>query len=355
MNLSFPRRRKVSAFGLDIGASAVKAVELGPARGGGLALKAYAAVPLPRHALVEGIIKDVGVVADAIRQCVQDAGIGTRAAVISISGREAITKRVLLPKVSTRERADAIMLEAEHHIPYALDEVFVDYQVVRESVNTMDVLLVAVKRLRVREYVATVEAAGLEAAIVDLDAFAMQNQFELGATAAGDDAVALLDIGASVMKTNVVRSGVPIFVRDVSVGGHHCTAAIAQRLHLPFEQAEAAKRGADVGVRREDLAPALESVSRELSFEIQRTFDYFASTADSEPIGRIVLSGGCARLAGLRELLSASWGIPVEQARPFQAIQVEAAGQLGEGVEPLGPILAVAVGLALRAPGGRTA
>ena len=108
-------------------------------------------------------------------------------------------------------------------------------------------------------------------------------------------------------------------------------------------------------MRREDLAPALESVSRELSFEIQRTFDYFASTADSEPIGRIVLSGGCARLAGLRELLSASWGIPVEQARPFQAIQVEAAGRLGEGVEPLGPILAVAVGLALRAPGGRTA
>jgi type IV pilus assembly protein PilM len=354
VNLFFPRRRKASAFGLDIGASAVKAVELAPGRGGSLALRSYASVPLPRHALAEGVIKDTGTVADAIRQCVQDAGIETRAAVISISGREAITKRVLLPKVSARELADAIMFEAEHHIPYALDEVFVDYQVVRESVNTMDVLLVAVKRLRVLEYVATVEAAGLQTAIVDLDAFAMQNQFELGATAIGGDCVALLDIGASVMKTNVVRTGVPIFVRDVSLGGNHCTEAIAQRLHLPFEKAEAAKLGADVGVRREDLVPALDSVSRELSFEIQRTFDYFASTADSEPIGRIVLSGGCARLAGLRELLSSSWGIPVERARPFQAIQVDARF-LAEGVDPLGAILAVAVGLSLRAPGDRPA
>ena len=183
MNLSFPRRRRVSAFGLDIGASAVKAVELAPGRRGGLALTAYASVSMPRSALAEGAIKDVGSVADAIRKCVHDAGIQTRVAVISIAGRDAITKRVLLPRMSARELADAIMLEAEHHIPYALDEVFVDYQVVRESVNTMDVLLVAVKRLKVLERVAAVEAAGLEAAIVDLDALAMQNQFEQGATA----------------------------------------------------------------------------------------------------------------------------------------------------------------------------
>ena len=157
------------------------------------------------------------------------------------------------------------------------------------------------------------------------------------------------------MKTNVIRGGVPILVRDVSVGGNHCTEAIARRLQVPFEMAEAAKLGANVGLRREDLAPALESVSRELALEIQRTFDYFASTPDAERIGRIVLSGGGARLAGLGEVLSSSWGIPVEQARPFKAIQVEPARLRAEGVEQVGPTLAVAVGLALRAPGGRPA
>ena len=314
MNLSFVRKRWVSAFGLDIGASAVKAVELTPGSGGGIALRAYASVPLPRSAVAEGTIKDAGAVADAIRQCVQEAGITSSVAVISIAGREAITKRVRLPRVSTRELADAIMLEAEHHIPYALDEVFVDYQVVRESRTTMDVLLVAVKRLKVLEHVAAVEAAGLEAAIVDLDAFALQNQFEQGVADSGDDAVALLDIGASVMKTNVIRSGMPIFLRDVSIGGNYCTEAIAHRLRLPFETAEAAKVGGNVGGPREDLASALESVSRELALESSEP-----STTSRRPPSR---SGsddrpvrGRDQLAGLGEVLSASWGIPVERAR----------------------------------------
>src|SRR5262245_57261890 len=227
--------KKVATFGLDIGSSAVKAVEMAHGKAGNLTLKACQSVPLPRNAIAEGMIKDAGAVTDAVRQCVLDAGIRSKSAVISISGREAITKRVPLPKVSAKELSDAIMLEAEHHIPFAVDEVFLDYQVVGESVNSMDVLLVAVKRLKVLEYVAAVEAAGLEAAIVDLDAFAMQNQFELNAPDTGGEAVALIDIGASVMKTNVMRDGIPMFVRDVPFGGHNYTEAIAQRLNLSFE------------------------------------------------------------------------------------------------------------------------
>lgn len=347
--------KKVSTFGLDIGSTAVKAVQLAEGRGGTYALKTHAAVPVPRNAIAEGMIKDTAAVADAIRQCVADAGLRTRAAVISISGREAITKRVPLPRVSARELADAIMLEAEHHIPFAVDEVFLDYQVVGESASGMEVLLVAVKRLKVLEYVAAVEAAGLEAAVVDLDAFAIQNQFELGAPDTGGEAVALVDIGASVMKTNVVRDGVPIFVRDVPFGGNNYTEAIAQRLGISFEQAEAAKQGEETGPSWDDVIPALESVSRELSLEIQRTFDYFASSTESERIGKIVLSGGCARLAGLDEFLSSSWGIPVEQARPFQALQVDDAQVPAEEIARLGPLLAVAVGLGLRTPGDKPA
>ncbi|HSE45775.1 MAG TPA: type IV pilus assembly protein PilM, partial [Gemmatimonadales bacterium] len=308
--------RKPATFGLDIGTSAIKVVELTQTKGG-LALKAFATVPLPRDIIAEGTIREPQVVTDAIKECVEKAGITGTSAVISVSGREAIVKRVPLPKVTPKGLGDAIQLEAEHHIPFAIDDVFLDYQVVSQSANAMSVVLVATKKVKVLEYVAAVEAAGMDAVVVDLDAFAVQNQFELSSPDDGADAVALIDIGASVMKTNVIHGGACIFARDVPFGGNNYTDAIAQRLGIPVEQAEAAKRGHEVGVNWDDIVPALEAVSRELSLEVQRTFDYFASTAESERIGKIVLSGGGAKLTGIEDVLASSWGVPVELAQPL--------------------------------------
>src|SRR5262249_37613709 len=125
-----------------------------------------------------------------------------------------------------------------------------------------------------------------------------------------DEAVALIDIGAAIMKTNVVRGGATIFARDIPFGGNNYTQAISQRLNISFHQAEDAKLGKEVGVKWETLVPPLEAVSRGLSLEVQRTFDYFASTAESERISKIVLAGGCAQLPGLNEYLASNWGIP---------------------------------------------
>src|SRR6266508_3237822 len=346
--------RKAATFGLDIGTSAVKAVELSEAKGGGFTLKSFASLGLPRDTIGEGTIKDPAAVSDAIRECVKKAGISSTSAVISVSGREAIVKRVPLPKVSAKELADAILLEAEHHIPFAIDEVFLDYQVVGETANSMSVVLVATKKVKVLEYVSVVEEAGLDAVVVDLDAFAVQNQYELGTSSNGGEAAALIDIGAAVMKTNVVHGGASIFARDVPFGGNNYTDAIAQRLGIPVEQAEAAKQGREVGVNWDDLVPALETVSRELSLEIQRTFDYFASTAESERIGKIVLSGGCAKLAGIEDFLASSWGVPVELARPFDAIDCDPSQISDAELRDLGPVFAVAVGLGLRTPGDKS-
>ena len=346
--------KKQATFGLDIGSSSVKVVELVEGRGGFI-LEAFARVPLPRDVISDGAIREPGIVAEAVKEALDKAGIKGKSAVISVSGREAITKRVPLPKVGAKELADAIVLEAEHHIPFAVDDVFLDYQVVGESGNTMDVMVVAVKKVKVLEYVAAVEDAGIEPLVVDLDAFAIQNQFEFNNPGDGGEAVALIDIGASIMKTNVIRGGLSIFARDVPFGGHHYTEAIAQRLNIPFEKAEAAKHGESVGVNWDDMVPALEAVSRELSLEVQRTFDYFASTTESERIGKIVLSGGCAQLAGLDEFLSSSWGIPVELSRPFQALQVDSGRFPAAELERMGPTLAVAVGLGLRRPGDKPA
>src|SRR3989338_8185950 len=343
-------QRTSDLFGLDIGSSAVKLVQRRES-GGTWRLVGLGAASLPPDVIVEGTIKDPPTGVGAGRSAVAAAGVKGKEATIAVCGRELIIKKVQITQVPPKEVHDVVQLEAEHHIPFAIEEVFLDYHGIGQHDGVMDVILVAVKKSKVLEYAAVVEEAGLVPAIVDVDSFALGNQFELNFPDERGEAVALIDIGASIMKTNVVRGGATIFARDIPFGGNNYTQAIAQQLKIPFEQAEAAKLGRDVGVRWEAVVPALETVSRELSLEVQRTFDYFASTAESERIGKIVLAGGCALLPGLNDYLSSNWGIPVELARPFERIEIDPA--YAEEVNAAGPALAVAVGLALRRPGDK--
>jgi len=343
-------RKTPETFGLDIGSSGVRAVRVKES-GGSYTLDALGMASLPPDAITDGTIKDAPTVAEAIRTAVSRAGVRGSDCAIAVCGRELIIKKVQIPEVPAKEVADVVQLEAEHHVPFAIDEVFLDFQSVAQHDGVLDLILVAVKKSKVLEYAAVVEDAGLVPSIVDVDSFALGNQFELNYPGERGETVALIDIGASIMKTNVVRSGSTIFARDIPFGGNNYTQAIAQQLKIPFEQAEAAKLGRDVGVRWETVVPALEAVSRELSLEIQRTFDYFASTAESERIGKIVLAGGCAQLPGLGDYLSSNWGIPVELTRPFQRINVDPG--YADDVSAAGPALAVAVGLALRRPGDK--
>ena len=343
-------RKQSDLFGLDIGSSAVKVVQIRDS-GGTRALTGFGMVSLPNETITDGAINDHGTVADAIKEAVGRAGVKSTDAVISICGRELIIKKIQIPEVPAAEIDDVVRLEAEHHIPFAIDEVFIDHYAVGRHGGQLDLILVAVKKAKVTDYMTVVEQAGFNPSIVDVDGFALGNQFEANFPGGDGEAVALIDIGASIMKTNVLRAGATIFARDISFGGNNYTQAIAQRLNISFEQAEAAKLGKDVGVKWETLVPPLEAVSRDLSLEVQRTFDYFASTAESERIGKIVLAGGCAQLPGLNEYLSSNWGIPVELARPLERIQVAPA--FAGDVSTLAPALAVAVGLALRRPGDK--
>jgi type IV pilus assembly protein PilM len=344
-------RKPRTSFGLDIGSSAVKVVEL-QERSTGFTLTGLASAPLPPDVIADGTIRDPGAVAEAIRAAVAKAGVTSDEAAIGISGRELITKKLQLPEVPAKELREAVHLEAEHHVPFAFDEVFLDYHVVRTHNGVMDLIIVAVKKSKVMEYVDVVEAAGLKPVVVDVDSFALGNQFEVNHPDDSGEAVALIDVGAAVMKTNVVRAGASIFARDIPFGGNQYTQAIADRLHTTFEQAERAKLGATTDVAWGAIAPAIEPVSRELSLEVRRTFDYFGSASDhSERIGRIVISGGAARLPGMTDYLSSTWGIPVQAARPFARIEV--GSRLADEANAASATWAVAVGLALRRPGDR--
>lgn len=341
-------RKPRETFGLDIGTSAVKVVQLRQ-DSAGVTLTAVGRASVRSDAIVDGGIKDSAAVVEAITEAVASAGIQSREAAIGVSGRELITKKVQLPEVPAKELRAAVELEAEHHIPFAFDEVFLDYHVARRRDGVMDLIIVAVKKTKVHEYVGVVEQAGFVAAIVDADAFAVGNQFELNHPDESPEAVALIDIGAAVMKTSVTRGGAPLFARDIPFGGHHYTQAIADRLRTDFAHAERAKVGDASDVAWESIVPALESVSRDVALEVRRTFDHFGSTSDHERIGRVVLSGGAARLRGLTEYLSAAWHIPVDLARPLERIEVDP--RLAAEARAAGPDLAVAVGLALRTPG----
>ena len=349
LTMPFSRKRRKS-FGLDIGTSVVKAVQLQHVKGG-WTLTALGSVTLPADVIAEGVIKDPPTVADAIREAVARAGVTSRKAVIAVAGRDLITKKVQLPEVPPKELRDAVQLEAEHHIPFAVDEVFLDYHVLSRHHGIMDLIVVAVKKSKVIEYVGVVEEAGLEPVVVDVDGFALGNQFEVNQAKDSGEAVALIDMGASVMKTNVVRKGASIFARDIPFGGNQYTQAIADRLHTTFERAERAKLRETTDIAWDAMVPAFEAVSHGLSLEVQRSFDYFGSTSDSERIGRIVMSGGAARLPGITEYLSSAWGIPVEVARPLERIEV--GPELAEEANAAGPALAVGVGLALRRPRDR--
>jgi type IV pilus assembly protein PilM len=191
--------------------------------------------------------------------------------------------------------------------------------------------------------------AGKSPAMVDIDAFALQNCYEYNYEPAPSASVALLNVGASVMNINIVKGTTPLFTRDVSVGGHQYTDSLQKELDLSFEDAEALKLGQKIGTVSEDAKlPILQQVTEIIVLEIQKTFDFFRATAAGEHIETIYLAGGSAKVAGLSEALRQEFSLPVELLNPFARIGYEAGTVASELIEQNAGQLAVAVGLALR-------
>src|SRR6266853_1904100 len=215
--------------------------------------------------------------------------------------------------------------------------------------SEMDVLLVAVKKDKILNHTNVLAQAGKTPVVVDIDAFGLQNCFEINYEPDAGQTVALLNIGASVMNINIVRGGVPLFTRDVSVGGNQYTDALQKELDLSFEDAERLKKGDSLpSVTDEQKQQILRSVSDILTLEIQKTFDFFRATASGENIQRIVVAGGTARVPGLVDLLREEFAMPVEELNPFRKVQIDPNRHSDEQIRELAPRMAIAVGLALR-------
>ncbi len=343
------RNRQV--VGLDIGSSKIKTVELRPLRKGGYELLSLGIEELSPDCIVDGVIISKIPVSDAINRIFSQQSIKNHRVATSISGHSVIVKKISLPVQNDEELAESIRWEAEQYIPFDIADVNLDYQILGESTATgsLDVLLVAVKKEKITDHTSVITMAGKTPVIVDVDAFALQNAYELNYEPTERIAVALLDIGASIMTIDIVSGADFLFTRDVGVGGHQYTDFIQKEFNLSFTQAEALKHGQPVeGVDSAEAQHVIDSVTEIIGLEIQKTFDFFKSTTTVERIDRMLVSGGAAHTPGLIESLSRKFEIPVEKFNSFKNVSFDAKKFPPAVIEDQSPDLAIAMGLAVR-------
>jgi type IV pilus assembly protein PilM len=320
---------------------------------------AFGSEPIPPDSIVDGAIIDGAAVADAIRRLFDGRNIKTKDVAASLSGNAVIVKKITLPVMTEAELAESIYWEAEQYIPFDIQDVNLDYQILDAGdgpggKGTMDVLLVAAKKEKIADYTGVIAQAGRSAVVVDVDAFALQNAYEVNYGIQPGAVVVLLNAGASATNINILHGDQSVFTRDISIGGNAYTEALQKELNLPFEQADQLKRGtAADGVTFEDARPVLRAVSENVMLEIQKTFDFFKATASSERIDRIVVSGGASRAEGFTEMLTERFEAPVEPFDPFKRVGFETKRFNVESAADVAPTVAVAVGLALRRVGDR--
>ena len=335
----------------------MKAVELKPA-GKAYKVSAFGSEPVPPDSIVDGAIIDGAAVSDAIRRLFDGRGIKTRDVVASLSGNAVIVKKITLPVMSEAELAESIYWEAEQYIPFDIQDVNLDYQILEvpdaAAKGTMDVLLVAAKKEKIADYTGVIAQAGRTAVVVDVDAFALQNAYEVNYGIDQAAVVVLLNAGASATNINILSGDRSVFTRDVSIGGNAYTEALQRELNLPYELADQLKRGIPVdGTIFEDARPLLRAVTENVMLEIQKTFDFFKATAASDRIDRIMVSGGASRAEGFNEMLSERFEAPVEPFDPFKRVAFDAKRFSVDAASDVAATVAVALGLALRRVGDR--
>ncbi|MFH1626130.1 MAG: type IV pilus assembly protein PilM [Pseudomonadota bacterium] len=344
-------------IGLDIGSSSIKLVELQDTKKG-YRLRNVGIGFLPLGTIVDGALKDRLAVIDIIQNLVSNLGIKSRNVATSISGHSVIIKTISLPVMSEKDLEESIKWEAEQYIPFEIDDVNIDFQILGETAGEkgqMNVLLVAAKRDMISDYVQVIKEAGLNTVVMDTDSFALENMFEINYPYDEGEVIALIDVGANILNMNVLKGGVSVFTREVSIGGNRVTVEIQKRKNISYEEAEVLKIGGlTAEIDYSEIENIVEEVSLSLAIEIQRSLDFFWATFSDEHISRIYVSGGCSKSVGFKRIVASRVGdIPVELVNPFAGIDCSDEDFDPEYLEYTAPFMAVGVGLALRRVGDK--
>lgn len=345
---------KKDLIGIDIGSSAVKLVHLKESRGV-YKLQGFGYKQLPSEAIVDNAIMDSTSVVDAVSDLLSETKIKIKNVATSISGHSVIIRKINLPTMPEDELEKSIQYEAEQYIPFEINEVFLDFQILGadpDDPSQMKVLLVAAKKDFVNDYLAVFREAGLNPVVVDVDGFAVQNMFEANYGLVDDEVFALVNMGASAININIIKGGESVFTRDIQTGGSTVNEELQKRLSLNEEDAEKVKLGImsdgiDAAMVNEIIADTAANIAQ----EVQRSLDFFSATSADERVQKVYLAGGVSRMVAVTESLKSRLGIPVEVVDPFRGI-VASDKDAGE-LERIAPTLSVALGLAIRRVGDK--
>ena len=345
-------RKQTPVLGLDISSSAVKLLELS-SNGNRYRVESYAVEPLPPNSVVEKNITDVEAVGEAIRRAIKRAGARTRHAAVAVAGSSVITKVIPMPNnLSDDELESQIELEADQYVPYPLEEVSLDFEVLGSSDNnpdTVDVLLAACRTETVEMRTAATETGGLDARIVDVEAYTTENAFQLLLDQIPDGGmektVAIIDVGATMTTLNVFHDTRLIYTRDQVFGGKQLTEEIMRRYGLSYEEAGMAKRqgGLPENYEPEVLEPFKESMCQQVS----RSLQFFFGSSQYNSVDMVIIAGGSASVPGIGELIQDRLDIETIVANPFASMSLSSRVK-PQSLSNDAPALLIACGLALR-------
>ena len=339
--------RKRTTVGLDIGSGLIKLVAISHASGGPVITKvAFATVG--NDAIVEGEVMDPGIVAEAIKGLMSSAGIKPKQVVTAVGGRDVIIKKITMDRMKAAEAREVIRWEAEQHVPFDMENVELDFQILDPDGDglQMTVLLVAAKRELIETKLSLLADVGLEPSIIDVDAFALHNAFELNYPDAMRGVVGLVNIGHELTNVNILDDGVPVLTRDIQVGTRRFREDMQRERGISAEEADRMLQGSETTA---ELEPFLETRGEELAVGIERAAAFLQSASRSSTgLSRLYTTGGGARIPGLNRVLADRLRLPVQLANPIERLRV-ADGVLDMMVvDEVAPLLMLPIGLALR-------
>lgn len=336
-------------IGVDIGSHAVKICQLQRA-GSGYRLLAVGSAALVPGSVEDGVLQDPEDVARALAELFKNLKIKSKRVGISISGYSVIVKKINLEVMSDEELDDYIADEAEQYIPFDIEDVYLDYQIIKaadEHSDRNEIMLVAAKKDVIDDYLDLLQEQKLLPVLVDVDGFALENIWE---TASGNtENIALVDIGASKMNINIIAGGSSVLARDVVVGSEQLTDQIANTLDIDFDQAEKIKLGqVPAGERQQDLEEIFTHTCTQWVLEIKKAIDLYMANNPNEPLTSLALSGGGSKVRGLKKYIAAETGLDVISFNPFANMQMNNKKIDREYLETVAPEMAIAAGLAIR-------
>ena len=338
-------RNKVTA-GLDIGSGFVKLVVIDHSKSEPEIVQ-VATSPLVPDAIVEGEVMDPVLVAETVRSVVESSGLKAKDVVAAVGGHDVIIKKIPMDRMSAKDAQEVIRWEAEQHVPFDMENVQLDFQILDPEASgaQMQVLLVAAKRELIENRLSLLTDAGLSPAVIDVDAFALHNAFEQNYPDSLKGLVALVNVGHETTNVNLLENGVPILVRDIPFGSRRLRESLQRERGLTADAAEAALQGKDTSI---DLRALVEDRVDELAVGVERAAAFILAQSGGEGIGRVFVSGGGACVPGMVQGLSNRLGVRTEVANPLHRVAVRPEVAQAVPLDEFAPMLMLPVGLALR-------